>query len=264
MSVRTPSSALSIVAHVGTLRQLAKAFLLYPAVGVLTRPRQFVKENGCKRKRHIHYVEQSKKFVPSVTSEQIVGRMSASSLGSTYFTRIIETRLTESNHQFSVTLWVRNTCLAVKLPPLPIISSTASLFSKMCNRAVRQDCSAFGDTRSISSHIVPFSVGRFCFVLLLAGSSHFSCDKFHHAESDNRNTFFRAEGCKTSVTKSHTSHAGIPSILGPSSEEIISDTLVLCETEDCLLEVQLLGTNVPLPNMNNAHLDFESSRSPAQ
>ena len=40
------------------------------------------------------------------------------------------------------------------------------------------------------------------------------------------------------------SSAGIPSNLNPASEEIISDSVELCETEVCFLHIQLIGTNV--------------------
>ena len=66
--------------------------------------------------------------------------------------------------------------------------------------------------------------------------------------------------------RSHKSGAGIPSILKPASKEMISDAVELCETEVCFLHIQLIGTNVRLPKMQNVSpdVDFESSRSPAQ
>ena len=52
----------------------------------------------------------------------------------------------------------------------------------------------------------------------------------------------------------------------PASREITSASVELCETEVCLLHIQLIGTNVRLPKMHNVPLDvdFESSRSPAK
>ena len=69
---------------------------------------------------------------------------------------------------------------------------------------------------------------------------------------------------KTETIRSHKSRAGIPSNLNPASKEMISDSVELCETEVCFLHIQLVGTNVRLPNTHNVppEVDFESSRSP--
>ena len=52
----------------------------------------------------------------------------------------------------------------------------------------------------------------------------------------------------------------------PESIEIISASVELCETEICFLHIQLIGTNVSLPEMHKTtpDVDFESSRSPAK
>ena len=55
------------------------------------------------------------------------------------------------------------------------------------------------------------------------------------------------EECNTSITISHSSTAGTPSMRKPASDAITSDSVELCETEACFLHVQLLGTNVRLP-----------------
>ena len=62
------------------------------------------------------------------------------------------------------------------------------------------------------------------------------------------------------------STAGIPSNLNLASNEMISDSVELFETEVCFLHIQLIGTNVRLPKMYNVppDVDFESSRSPAK
>ena len=46
----------------------------------------------------------------------------------------------------------------------------------------------------------------------------------------------------------------------------MSDSVELCETEVCFLHIQMIGTEVCIPNMHNVppYLDFESSRSPAK
>ena len=74
------------------------------------------------------------------------------------------------------------------------------------------------------------------------------------------------EEWKTSITKSQRSRAGIPSMGKPVSREIISASVELCETDVCFLHIQLIGTNVWLPNMRKSlpEVDYESSRSPAK
>ena len=74
------------------------------------------------------------------------------------------------------------------------------------------------------------------------------------------------EECNISLSKSHRSRAGIPSMRKPASREIISASVEQCETEVCFLHIQLIGTNVWLPNMHKSppDVDFESSRSPAK
>ena len=72
------------------------------------------------------------------------------------------------------------------------------------------------------------------------------------------------QGCNTSVTVSHKLSAGIPSNLRPTSHEIISASVLLCDTPVCFLHVQLIGTNVWLPKMHNIRpdVDLESFWSP--
>ena len=70
----------------------------------------------------------------------------------------------------------------------------------------------------------------------------------------------------TSITMSQISRADSPSMRNPSSKERVSDSVELCETEACFLHIQLMGTNVRLPNIRKIppEVDFESSRSPAK
>ena len=72
--------------------------------------------------------------------------------------------------------------------------------------------------------------------------------------------------CNTSITTSHKSRAGIPSILNPASKEIVSDSVELWDTDVCFVHIQLMGTNVRLPKIHKIphEIDFESSRSPAK
>ena len=60
---------------------------------------------------------------------------------------------------------------------------------------------------------------------------------------------FRFESeCKTSIIRAPRSSAGIPSIRHLASREICSSSVELCETHVCFLHIQLIGTNVWLPN----------------
>ena len=51
----------------------------------------------------------------------------------------------------------------------------------------------------------------------------------------------------------------------PASNEMISDSVELWDTDVCFLRVQLMGTNVRLPKIHKTlpEVDFESSRSRA-
>ena len=71
---------------------------------------------------------------------------------------------------------------------------------------------------------------------------------------------------RTATIRSHRSSAVKPSNLKPASKEMISDSVELCETEVCFLNIQLIGTNVWLPKTQDVppDVDFESSRSPAK
>ena len=70
----------------------------------------------------------------------------------------------------------------------------------------------------------------------------------------------------TSITASHHSTAGKPSIHSPASNEMMSDSVELWDTDVCFLHIQLMGTSVRLPKIQKTppEVDFESSRSPAK
>ena len=44
----------------------------------------------------------------------------------------------------------------------------------------------------------------------------------------------------------------------PASKNIMSDSLELCDTAVCFLHIQLIGTKVLLPKMNNDVFDVDS------
>ena len=60
------------------------------------------------------------------------------------------------------------------------------------------------------------------------------------------------EECNTSTTTSQRSRARIPSMRKPASKERTSDSVQLRETEVCFLHIQILGTNVRLPNIHTS------------
>ena len=139
-----------------------------------------------------------------------------------------------------------------------IILITASLSSKMYNFVPSWEHFAFEGTKSTCDNSREFCVFH-CFFsdALLRDGFPLSGLSF----------CFRFElECNTSIIKSQRSSAGISSIRNPASREIISPSVELCETHVCFLNIQLMGTNVCLPNTRNVppDVDFETSRSPAR
>ena len=179
-------------------------------------------------------------------------KMSASwFLVSMYLIWIFGSRLIRSNNQSSATLWVLETCLIVGLLLLMIILITASLSSKIHNKASwREECT-FEEIKSMwfNTLVIPWDLWSSSLTMGLPGLS-----------------IVWIVFPKTETIRSHNSRAGIPSNLNPASKEMISDSVELCETEVCFLLIQHIGTNVWLPKMHNVppEVDFESSRSPAK
>ena len=70
----------------------------------------------------------------------------------------------------------------------------------------------------------------------------------------------------TCISTSRQTRAGIPSIRSPASNEIISDSVELWDTDVCFLHIQLTVTNVRLSKIRKISLevDVESTRSPAK
>ena len=132
-----------------------------------------------------------------------------------------------------------------------IILITASLSSKMCNKASLREEFAFEETTStlLRSSIFPgifFGVG--------------DLDKFPCAC-----LLWLVFLWRTETIRSHKSSADVPSILKLASKEMISDSVELCETE-VRLHTHLIGANVWLPTRYNVppEVDFESSRYTAK
>ena len=58
----------------------------------------------------------------------------------------------------------------------------------------------------------------------------------------------------TSITTSHKSSAGNPSICKPASNEIISDSVEQWDIDACFLHIQIMVTNVRLPKIHKIQL----------
>ena len=153
------------------------------------------------------------------------------------------------------------TCLIVKLIHFMIILITASLSSKIHNKAsLREDWTFEGINSTLSrSSIISwnfFRVGSLCGL---------TRTKFVYG-SPNTWLLWYVLPWRTATIRSHKSSAGFPSNLDPASKEMIYDSVELCETEVRFLQIQLIGANVWLPKMHNVppDVDFESSRSLAK
>ena len=177
-------------------------------------------------------------------------------LVSMYLIWILGSKLILSNNQSRATLCVLETCLSVGLLPLMTILITASLSSKMYNKASWCDNWTFEGT--LSTLFKTLNIPRDCWP--------FAWFLSRQTTGFSVLSWFWVVFPKTKTIRFHKSRAGIPSNLNPASKEMISDSVEVCETEVCFLHIQLIGTNVWLPKMHNVppEVDFESSRSPAK
>ena len=76
-----------------------------------------------------------------------------------------------------------------------------------------------------------------------------------------------SDSCSQELQRSENkSSAGIPFNLNPASNEMVSDSVELLDTDVCLLHIQLMWTNVRLPLIHETppEVDFESSKSQAK
>ena len=188
--------------------------------------------------------------------------MSASSfLVSAYLIWILGSKLILSNNQSSATLCVLDTCLIVGLLPLVIILITASVSSKMYNwdspweewLAMRRIC-VCGDVVHTcdkwSTSWCPSGLGLGVFCKQLPVLVIWFCLLIGILQSPH----------PIILT------AGKPSIRSPASNEMISDSVELWDTDVCFLHIQLMETSVRLLKIHKTppEVDFESSRSPAK
>ena len=153
-----------------------------------------------------------------------------------------------SNNQSTATLWVRDTCLIVGLRPLIIILIAASLSSKKCTAALHVEKKLRLWSRrcgNLSTFWLPFFLSVM-FNMCKEFLASLNPLLFPNSWSDD---FLWFDEWNASITTSHKSRAGIPSTRKPASNEIISDSVELCDTDVCFLHIQLMGTHVPLPTL---------------
>ena len=213
---------------------------------------------GTKKWLHVNVVllmtlNRCNRWFPSSHVKSPFVKMSASWLfGSTYLIWIFGSKLIMSNNQSNAPLCVLDTCLIVGLLALMIIFITASLSSKMYSCDLFSEWCVFEGTRSMFESstfdtwpiLVGFSWEASGFPLHAWGSLEISCVALN-----------------TSITKSHSSSAGKPSIRKPASSEIITDSVELWDTEVCFLHIPLIGTHVLLPKMHKTLLVWTPAKS---
>ena len=96
-----------------------------------------------------------------------------------------------------------------------------------------------------------WSTSRFPFCL---GLDLWFREPFHAAPWVGASLLFDERN--TSITTSHKSRASSPSILKKASNEIISDSAELWDTDVCFLNIQLKGTNARPPKMHEILLSL--------
>ena len=147
--------------------------------------------------------------------------------------------------------------------PLMIIFNTASLSSKMFDRDSFSERCALKGTWSTFER--PTFWSNTCLILVCFGVLH----QFPVCSLGlvSRSHYFidQIPLLITSMTKSQKSSASKPSIRKPASNDMISDSEELWDSDVCFLHIQLIGTNVGLAQKHKtpSDVDFESSRSPA-
>ena len=173
----------------------------------------------------------------------------------------------------NATLWVLDTCLTVRL--LPFSDHFDHSFIVFKNVQLSFELRGFCACDNVihSRQFINFSVtvSFRCGVGVGASDSHLVLDfsALDHRPFSYRQWSLTAwwvffEECNTSITTSHRSRAGIPSIRKLASKEITSDSLELWDT--CFLHTKLMETNVRLRKTHEIppEVDLEPSRSPAK
>ena len=208
-------------------------------------------------------VEQMKKIVPFVTCEITFGQNVCELLlginVSNSNLRIKISPVKQPIQSNSVGSWHMSRC---GLRPLTSILITASLSSKTYNTALEPECVPLGGKWSVlvRSRLV-FVVGV-CFRMFVWGVA----DRFLRGSLTSwfcwfglvRNEMLQSLKPKDRERESHL-------CVNLHREKLPQLLQKLCETEVCFLHIQLIGTNVWLPEIHRIppDADFESSSSPA-
>ena len=162
-----------------------------------------------------------------------------------YLIWIFGSKLLRSNHQSRATLFGLETRLSERLLPFVIILITSSLSSKTYNKTSWREEMTFEGIKSTLSKslIIPWDCFRFWIVWGVERTSRFFIN------GSPRSLWLWFVFPRTATIRSHKSNAVIPFNLNPASKEMVSDSVELCETEVCFSHIQLIGTNIWLPNM---------------
>ena len=172
---------------------------------------------------------------------------------STYLMLIFGSRLILSNSQSKAIRWVLDTCLIVGLLSLMIIFILASY-----------NCDSFSESNAFERIIKFWWIHVLIQYLFNLGCTLDFYTGFPCAHLDW--FWYMWVVPITSSTKSHKSSEDEPSIRKPASNEMISDSVELWNTDVCFLHIQLIGASVRLPKIHKTPFDvhLESSRSPAK
>ena len=147
-------------------------------------------------------------------------------------------KLILANNQSLATLWPwhMSHCWT---PALTIILMTASLSSKMYNWDSPWEECAFAGTWFNYDNCWK---SRFPYGLVLDGLNEQSPVSYLFPNPGLVSVLALCVERNTSITTSHKSRAGNPSVRNPASNEVISDSVELWDTDVCFLHIQLKET----------------------
>ena len=143
--------------------------------------------------------------------------------------------------------------------------SLGSLGQGWSGPTTNQVCMAglFGGRRDMIDLLQYYSLRlETCFdsVRPLVESRHVLRNRFLRGRSFHRNEFPRARGCNNSMTESHRSSAGTPSIRKRASKERLPTRWCCVRSKLASRISNFLGKGTKMPS----EVDLESSRSPAK
>ena len=199
-------------------------------------------------------------------------------LVSTSLIWIFESTIILSNIETTAALWVRDTCLIVGLRPSMIILITSSLSSEDVQQSAEVRCVCYHGNVSRSVHFIHFSVtvsirlalGLVCLLRVSLRTRFLDASLLTSSHDTFLDAWMFREECHTSITKSQSSKAEIPSMRKPPSRETTSHSIELCEIRSVtctsygnkrvtstdvlfLAHPTFFGTNVRLPKRHKIH-----------